>query len=463
MLKPFNNHRQQKEITSPDALVPQDHLLRLLDRAIDFDFILDATAHLYCENNGRPALDPRLMFKMLFIGYLYGIRSERQLVKEIEVNAAYRWFLGLSLTDPVPDHSTLSQNRHLRFTGSQIEQTIFDAIVEQAVRHGLVGGRVFYTDSTHLKANANKRRHQTRQLRQDASEYLEQLNQAIQDDREQHAKKALPPAKTKTTERTVKYSPVDPDAGYLRRQGKPEGFYYLDHRTVDGSNVIVVDCYVTPANVHDSTPYLARLDRVQQRFGFSAEVVGLDAGYACMSIYHGLACRKIHAAIGYCRRASRRSLFTRSKFHYVAERDVYVCPAQLDMPYCSTDRRGYRLYSPGKAICASCALRTKCTRSKEAPRVMTRHVWQDEKDQAEAFRLSPCGKALYARRKETVERSFADAKSLHGQRYARFRGLAKVAGQCLLAAATQNMKKIALVLAQKRTPKRPAVLVLQPV
>ena len=94
-----------------EQLVPKDHLLRLLDQHIRFDFIREATQHLYCENNGRPAIDPVVLFKMLFIGYLFGIRSERQLMREIQVNVAYRWFLRLRLTDKVPDASTLSQNR----------------------------------------------------------------------------------------------------------------------------------------------------------------------------------------------------------------------------------------------------------------------------------------------------------------------------------------------------------------
>src|SRR4029079_9824878 len=103
-------------------------------------------------------LDPTLMFKALFIGYLFGIRSERQMVREIEVNVAYRWFLGLKLTDQVFDASTLSQNPRRRYNDTAVAQDIFDAIVEQAIAKGLVDGTVLYTDSTHLKANANKNR-----------------------------------------------------------------------------------------------------------------------------------------------------------------------------------------------------------------------------------------------------------------------------------------------------------------
>jgi len=133
MLKPPAPHQHRLEMVTLEELVPPDHLLRLIDRHIPFDFIRDATRHLYCADNGRPAVDPVQLFKMLFIGYLFGIRSERQLVREILVNVAYRWFLGLSLTDRVIDASTFSQNRRRRFAGSDIEQTIFDRIVETAI------------------------------------------------------------------------------------------------------------------------------------------------------------------------------------------------------------------------------------------------------------------------------------------------------------------------------------------
>ncbi len=115
-----------------ESLVPEDHLLRQIDAFIEFDFIHDKVRHLYCVDNVRPAIDPVVLFKLLFIGYLYGIRSERQLVKEVQVNVAYRWFLGFSLTDKIPDASTISQHRRRRFVGSTIYQEIFEEIVEQA-------------------------------------------------------------------------------------------------------------------------------------------------------------------------------------------------------------------------------------------------------------------------------------------------------------------------------------------
>ena len=140
MINERKEAQSEIEVVMLEQLVPQDHLLRKIDKYIDFSFIRELTKDLYCHTNGRPAVDPVVLFKMLFIGYLYGIRSERQLVKDIEVNLAYRWFLGYSITEKIPDSSTISQNRIRRFKGTDIPQKIFDNIVLQAMEKGLVGG-----------------------------------------------------------------------------------------------------------------------------------------------------------------------------------------------------------------------------------------------------------------------------------------------------------------------------------
>ena len=449
MLKPAYPAQTELEMVTLEQLVPQDHLLRLLDRHIRFDFIREATRHLYCENNGRPAIDPVVLFKMLFIGYLFGIRSERRLVKEIEVNVAYRWFLGLRLTDKVADASTLSQNRRRRFAGTDIEQQIFDGIVEQALEHGLIGGRVLYTDSTHLKANANKRHFEVHQVEQTPAAYLDELEAAIDADRQAAGKKPLKRDDDEPPPKEIKVSTVDPDAGFMARDNKPTGFFYLDHRTVDGAHALIVDTHVTPGNVHDSQPYLDRLDRARERFALPVGAVGLDAGYFTPRVCKGLVERGLFAVIGYKRPNHREGYFYKREYRYDPERDGYHCPAGDFLPYRTTNRLGYREYVSNPSRCGDCEQRSRCTRSQTQQKLVTRHVWEHYKEQINANRLSDVGKRLYARRKETVERSFADAKELHGHRYARFRGLAKVKAQCLLSAACQNMKKMALLLARK--------------
>lgn len=448
MLKPIQPKQNELEMVTLEQLVPADHLLRQIHRHIDFTFIRDKTSHLYCTDNGRPALDPVVLFKMLFIGYLFGIRSERRLVKEIEVNVAYRWFLDMRLTDRVPDASTFSQNRRRRYAGTEIEQAIFDGIVEQALRHGLIGGEVLYTDSTHLKASANKNRFEAHQVEQKPAAYLAELEAAIDTDRSEHGKAPLPASKVSVETHEIKVSRTDPDSGFMTREGKPQGFFYLDHRTVDGKHAIITDTFVTPGNVHDSQPYLDRLDRQINRFGLSPTAVGLDAGYYTPYVCKGLVERDLYGVIGYRRPNHLDGYFYKRDYTYDPARDGYVCPNGQLLPYRTTNRTGYREYHSDAVRCCDCPMRSQCTKSANMTKVVIRHVWEEAKERINAHRLTARGKRLYARRKETVERSFADAKELHGHRYARFRGRQKVLAQCLLAAAAQNMKKMARLLAR---------------
>lgn len=453
MLRKPTPQQTALEIVSLDGLVPKDHLLRKIDAAIDFSFIHDRVAGLYCPDNGRPALDPTLMFKALFIGYLFGIRSERQLMREIEVNVAYRWFLGLQLTDPVFDASTLSQNRRRRYHDTAVAQDIFDAIVTQAIAKGLVDGTVLYTDSTHLKANANKNRYEEKVVAKSRADYWEALDAAVAQDRVEHGMKPLASKQREPVEKATKISRTDPQSGYMVRDGKPKGFFYLDHRTVDGRLGIITDTHATPANVHDSIVYLGRLDRQRERFDLAVGAVGLDAGYATAGIASGLEQRGILGVTGYRRPTPPRpGMMPTKTFRYEAEGDGYRCPQGQLLAYATTDRTGHRQYKSDPSICRTCPLLASCTSSRNSVRVIVRHVWAEARERADAHRLTPWGKNIYKRRKETVERSFADAKQLHGHRYARFRGLVAVRCQCLLAAAAQNIKKIALALAPRLAP-----------
>jgi transposase len=449
MLRKPGPEQTALEMVTLEELVPADHLLRRIDAVIDFSFIHDRVSGLYCPDNGRPPLDPTLMFKALFIGYLFGIRSERQLVREITVNVAYRWFLRLKLTDGVFDASTLSQNRRRRFTDPSVAQDIFDAIVEQAIGHGLVDGTVLYTDSTHLKANANKGKYDLDLVAKSRADYWAELDRAIDAERALQGQKPLKAQPREPEIKQTKVSRTDPDAGYMVREGKPKGFFYLDHRTVDGKLGIITDTHATPANVHDSIVYLGRLDRQVERFGFAVGAVGLDAGYATPGIARGLEERTILGVTGYRNPTPPKpGMMRKARFAYEAEQDGYRCPQGQVLPYATTDRNGYKHYRSDPAICSTCPLLASCTSNAKAQRTITRHVWQDARERTDAHRLTQKGKAIYKRRKETVERSFADAKQLHGHRYARFRSLWRVRVQCLLAATAQNIKKIAMAMTQ---------------
>ncbi|WP_241697650.1 IS1182 family transposase [Mariprofundus sp. NF] len=446
MLRKSSNKQISLEFVSIEDLVPKNHLLRKIDHIIDFEFIREKVKGLYCADNGRPAVDPVVLFKMLFIGYLQGIRSERQLVRDIQVNVAYRWFIGFGLTDKIPDASTFSQNRRRRFTESTVYQDIFDEIVMQAMRKKLVNGRVLYTDSTHLKASANKHRFEKIEVESSTRGYLDELEAAINADRKAHGKKPMAKKIKEPASREIKSSTTDPDSGYMVREGKPKGFFYLDHRTTCGKHNLITDTYVTSGNVHDSIPYLERLDRQRQRFGFSTAAVGLDAGYMNAPICKGLEDREIYGVIGYRRPNHIKGRLYKRDYIYDVEADVYRCPNGKVLTYRTTNRNGYREYRSNPEQCRDCPLRGQCTSNAQCVKTVTRHVWEDHKETVDLRRTTRKGKAIYKRRKETVERSFADAKQLHGHRYMRMRGMLRAQEQCLLAAACQNMKKMALLL-----------------
>ncbi len=165
-----------------EQMVPENHFLRKVDRAVDFSFIYDLCAPLYCADNARPVIDPEILFRMLLVGYLYGIKPETRLEEESNYNIAYKWFCGLALTDKAPDATTISQDRRRRFQDNNIAEEIFNEILRQCVAKGLVGGATLYTDSTHIKVRANKHKKKRAEVAVTPKAYLRELD--AQADRE---------------------------------------------------------------------------------------------------------------------------------------------------------------------------------------------------------------------------------------------------------------------------------------
>ena len=236
MLREKETAKQMEyEIVLLEDLVPADHLLRKIEKAVDFSFIHDLCKDLYCPDNGRPAIEPELLFRMLFLGYLYGIKSEVKLAQEVNENIAFKWFLGLKLSEKGPDHATISINRVRRFKDNNIAEKIFDEILKQCIKKGLVGGKILYTDSTHIKAKANKHRKRIVNVEETPKEYMEELNKQIDLDRKILGKEPFdhdddpPPGGGKEKAESL----TDPESGQQSRDGKPDGFYYSEHRTVD--------------------------------------------------------------------------------------------------------------------------------------------------------------------------------------------------------------------------------------
>ena len=252
MLTQHENMQIKMHCLTIEDLVPQDHFLRRLGATVEFSFIYDEVRELYCNNNGRPSIDPVVLVKYLLVGYLYGIESERRIEQEIQVNMAYRWFLGLDIDDRVPDHGTMSQNRRRRFNGENLYRKLFERVLAICIEKELVDGKLVLTDSTHVKANVSKKTECRILVEKEAAWYMERLDkyEALEREKLERQEKIQPKKelrrkndKPEYVEKTV--SPTDMESGRLNRPGKPEGMHYLDHQSIDPKNGIIVDVAVT--------------------------------------------------------------------------------------------------------------------------------------------------------------------------------------------------------------------------
>ena len=423
------NKNIQSEIlmTTMEEIVPQDSLFRKVDKYIDFTFIYDEVKDLYCSNNGRPSIDPVVLFKIVFIQALDGIKSMRKTCEKIKVDAEYRWFLGIPFGCDTPHFSTFSKNYERRFKYSDIFEKIFIEIVNQAIKYNLVDGTTFYTDSTHKKANANKNKYDDCIVK-NIKERRKWLEKEINEERIKQGRKPFE-YKDKIEEKHIKVSTTDKESGYYHRDNKEKGFMYLDHRTVDDKCNIIVDCYVTKGNVHDSGPFISRCEYIKKTFEFDIKNYAVDSGYLTLDIKKYFIENNIFGVFGYRRYGTSESRKEKSKYCYNKELDIYYEKETGEvLEYKGKiDRNGYKTYI-----------------NEKKDKKILRHIKEEWNEMFRENRLSKEGKELYQNRKEHVERSFADSKQNHGYRYAMYKGVKKNQHYTWLICAAQNMKNIVI-------------------
>jgi transposase len=432
--------RKQLEVVALDDLVPEDHLVRKIDAAIDFDFIYDLVEEYYSPDNGRPSIDPVVLIKMVLIQYLFGIRSMRQTIKEIETNVAYRWFIGYELTEKIPHFSTFGKNYVRRFHDTDLFETIFYRILHEAIAHGFVDPEVVFVDSTHVKANANKKKFIKKRVRAESRRYEAQLQKEINEDRVKRGKKPLAPKATPPM-KEVKENTTDPESGYFVKNERERVFAYSWHTACD-RNGFVLGVIVEPSHVHDSQVFQPLLEKVKTEVA-KPGAVAVDAGYKTPYISKILLEDDIRPVMPYTRPKTKKGLFRKHEYVYDAYYDCYLCPQGQVLTYRTTAREGYRQYTSDPRICQNCPVLDQCTHSQDYKKQIHRHLWQDYLDEAEHLRHTETNKNLYAMRKETIERVFADLKEKHGMRWTTLRGKKKNTVQAMLAFAAMNLKKLA--------------------
>ena len=424
-----------------EELIPDDHLLRYIDKHIKFDFIRDKVKHLY-SHTGRPSIDPVVLFKMLLIGYLYDVKSERQLEQEIQVNLAYRWFIKYDIEDSIPDHSTISQTRRRKFTESTIFQDIFDEIVRQCIAQGFLNGDTILTDSTHIKASASF--DSLKKIEITPIEFIKKLDENT--DVEQLIDTKDDNDNRKKYSNKTHISKSDPDSKLMNRRGKPMGLHYLEHRSIDISGFIT-DIHVTPGNVQDSVPYLDRLNRQLWTFKFPMKNVVADRGYGIAEIYKELTEQNINVYIPQkYKERKKEGMYSRKDFPYNKKNDTFTCPAGFELIRRSKNARidGSYVYYGNKSFCnKDCIKREQCTRTQDGlTKTINRQQFQDFIDFQLEKRNSLSWKKMLRKRKTLLEGSFGNAKNNHGLSRAKMRGIKKVQEQSLMTAITQNIKKM---------------------
>jgi transposase len=420
--------------------VPEDHLLRLIDRHVGFEFVRAKLKDSYSDT-GRPSIDPELLLRILLVGYLYGITSERKLVEELRMHLAWRWFTGLGFDQEIPHHSTFSKNRHGRFQESNLFQEIFEEIVTRCVEAGLVHGKHMSVDGSFIQANADHHSRIPReqlpeaaQVNRTVREYLTELEQ------ENPTEEPVPQQEQVST--------TDPDSTYATKGGGPARLGYYDNYLVDNASCVIVGVQATPARVsYESSSARTMIDRYHALYGKLPQSLAADTNYGNGEMLQWLTERGIDPYIRVKEYPVPADLYGNDKFTFVPEQNVYLCPAGKHLTYTGvTAFKAYQYRSTLKR-CRGCSQKERCTRGKY--RVLQIHTCEPARQRAHAL-AKTAGFEISQRARRKVEALFAELKNQIGLRRLRLRRLRFVREQFYLAATAQNLKRLVRFLSKSK-------------
>ena len=430
--------------------VPQDHLLRAIDRFVDLAGI---RAHLasYYSPIGRPSIDPELMIRMLLVGYCLGIRSERRLCEEVHLNLAYRWFCRLGLDGEVPDHSTFSKNRHGRFRDSDLLRQLFEIVVRRCMAEGLVGGEGFAVDASLIKADAN------RQSGTDGAKGLdpEVTNRAV----EEYLAVLDDAAFGGATAVVPKYlAPADPASRWTGANGGMAFYAYSTNYLIDLKHAVIVEVEASTAiRQAEVTACKTMIVRAKERFDLHPDRLAADTAYGSAEMLNWLVNdQRIQPHVPVFDKSERTDgTLSRADFAYDVQADAYTCPAGKPL---HRRRRRFKTprpealsddtirYRASKRDCDVCSLKARCCPNTPARKV-TRSIHEAARDhargiaQTEAYLIS-------RRERKKVEMLFAHLKRILKLDRLRLRGPCGARDEFLLAATAQNLRKLAKLIPQ---------------
>lgn len=436
--------RERTEVINLEEFVPQDHLLRAIDRYLDLTAFRSHLQPFY-SHFGRPSVDPELIIRMLIIGYCYGIRSERRLCEEVHLNLAYRWFCHLGIHDRVPDHSTFSKTRHGRFRDCDALRELFEQVLRRCIDAGLVGGEGFATDASVIKADAQRQRavpgnqavnwgdprHITRPIR----EYLAALDAT-------HPL-ADPPKYVSLT---------DPAASWTAVAG-PAFFAYSTNYLVDVKAGIIVD--VEPSSsTHAAETQATRLmiDRVQQRLHLTPQRLIADTAYGTAAMLGWLVQHKGIAPYMpvWDKRERIDGTFAATDFIWNPQTNEYRCPAghalrrqwrSFSQPRTHITQADTVIYRASQLDCRDCILKDQCCPNTPM-RKIARSIHEEAREVARRLMGTPQYQQSRCERKK-VEVLFAHLKRVLKLERLRLRGPSGAHDEFLLAATAQNLRRLA--------------------
>ena len=421
-----------------EELIPENHLLRRINQLVSFNFIYDLVAPYYSAN-GRPSVDPVSMFKMLLVGYLYGIKSERRLVQEVQLNIAYRWFCGFELGEKIPDHSTFSKTRVRKWNESDFFQQAFLEIVRRCIEQKLIDGKEMASDGSYIPAEVSRNSWIDVELEVEQSmlSYLDDLDQELAS--QPGFKK--PPTRTATKKITT--STTDPECGYIHH-GSKRGVGYLMEATVDCKHGIITGVDVFPANEKESLLVLRHLERQKKQLGLSMEKVALDRGYDTGAVHRGLELLGITGYIPAIRFPNDPSKYG---FSYDPQQDTFICPMGQSLVYhrlnCNKSTGKYlRCYQVQGDVCQKCTSRKTCFDTTGVRRRILASSCYPAFYRGHLRVNTPEYLYMMRKRKIWAEGSFAAMKREHNLLKIRKRGILAATEECLLSAMALNLKRM---------------------
>lgn len=420
------------------SMIPSGHLLKKIDATVNFDFIYEILAPYY-PPVGRPSVDPVCMFKMLLVGYLYGIKSERRLVEEIQLNIAYRWFCGFELDDTIPDHSTFSKTRVRKWNQSKLFQKVFCKIVQLCIESDLVDGNAMAADGSYLPSNVSRNSWVDIELEVEKSmqSYLDRLDEELA---EQPGFKK-PPAQIVKKSYTI--STTDPDCGYINH-GNKCGIGYLMEATVDCKHGILTGVDVYAANRKESLLVLRHLER-QIQYGVPMKQIALDRGYDTGAVHRGL---ELLGITGYIPTIQFSNSPEKYGFFYAQQEDAFVCPEgkllRYHKLYCNKSTGKYlRNYQAAEQDCQFCPRRSSCLDKISTRRRILASSCYPAFFRGHARVGTPKYLSMMRLRKIWAEGSFSVMKREHCLSKIRKRGISAAIEECLLSAMALNLKRMA--------------------